>query len=69
MSGLGERFGEVGQADEKQLRLLMQDWRHGRADRNIWQALGDAYVMVFGVDELQGVPADHLRRVDTQERL
>lgn len=49
MNGLSERYGQVGQADEKQLRLLMQDWRHGRADRNIWQALGDAYVMLFGV--------------------
>lgn len=44
-----EKFGEVGQADEKQLKLLMRDWRHGRADRNLLQALQDAYVMVFGV--------------------
>lgn len=49
MREVNDRFGEVGQADEKQLRLLMQDWRHGRADRNLLQALGDAYVMVFGV--------------------
>lgn len=49
MSTTPERFGPVGQADEKQLLLLMNDWRHGRADRNIWQALSDAYVMLFGV--------------------
>src|SRR5699024_8575564 len=49
MSATDEKFGEVGQADEKQLKLLMRDWRHGRADRNILQALQDAYVMVFGV--------------------
>lgn len=49
MSTIHEKFGEVGQADEKQLLLLIQDWRHGRTDRNILQALQDAYVMVFGV--------------------
>lgn len=49
MSAVHEKFGPVGQADEKQLLLLMQDWRHGRADRNLLQALQDAYVMVFGV--------------------
>lgn len=49
MSATDEKFGEVGQADEKQLKLLMRDWRHGRADRNLLQALQDAYVMVFGV--------------------
>ncbi|MCC2592134.1 DUF6297 family protein [Tessaracoccus sp. OS52] len=49
MNVTDDRFGEVGQADEKQLKLLMRDWRHGRADRNILEALQDAYVMVFGV--------------------
>ena len=49
MRAIDERYGEIGIADERQLRLLMQDWRHGRADRNILQALQDAYVMVFGV--------------------
>lgn len=46
---IDDRFGEVGQADEQQLKLLMRDWRKGRADRNILQALQDAYIMVFGV--------------------
>ena len=42
-----EFFG--GQADERQLSLLMGDWRKGRTTRNIWQAIGDAYVLVFSL--------------------
>ncbi|MGO1488115.1 MAG: DUF6297 family protein [Arachnia sp.] len=49
MSEVDERFGEIGQADERQLKLLMKDWRRGRADRNLLEAFQDAYVMVFGV--------------------
>ncbi len=44
-----QRFGDLGIVDEKQLKLLMRDWRRGRADRNIWQALSDGYVMVFSI--------------------
>ncbi|MCI1749199.1 MAG: DUF6297 family protein [Acidipropionibacterium sp.] len=39
----------AGEVDEKQLLLLMGDWRKGRTTRNIWQALGDAYVMLFSL--------------------
>ncbi|WP_260425150.1 DUF6297 family protein [Arachnia propionica] len=46
---MSERFGVIGAVDERQLRLLVRDWRHGRADRNILQALSDAYVMVFAL--------------------
>ena len=49
MSVTDPRFGELGQVDEKQLALLMRDWRRGRADRNIWQALSDGYVFVFAL--------------------
>ncbi|MGA4508800.1 DUF6297 family protein [Propionibacteriaceae bacterium G1746] len=35
--------------DERALLGLMTDWRKGRATRNIWQALGDAYVAVFAL--------------------
>lgn len=35
------------EVDERALLGLMEDWRNGRADRNIWQALGDAYVAVL----------------------
>mgnify|MGYP003488335099 FL=1 len=43
------RLTEVGVVDEKQLKLLMRDWRRGRADRRLWQALSDGYVMVFSI--------------------
>lgn len=33
--------------DEKQLLLLMEDWRKGRATRNLRQAISDAYVAAF----------------------
>lgn len=49
MSTTDEKFGEIGQADERQLKLLMRDWRRGRADRNLLEAFQDAYVMVFAV--------------------
>lgn len=39
----------AGEVNEKQLLLLMGDWRKGRTTRNIWQALGDAYVMLFSL--------------------
>lgn len=35
--------------DEKALHGLMKDWRHGRATRNIWQAMGDAYYVIFSL--------------------
>ncbi|MEZ5087091.1 MAG: DUF6297 family protein [Tessaracoccus sp.] len=44
-----ERFGPVGEVHERELKLLMRDWRRGRADRSIWQALSDGYVMAFSV--------------------
>ncbi|MFV0430019.1 MAG: DUF6297 family protein [Arachnia sp.] len=44
-----DHFAVVGEADETQLKLLMRDWRQGRANRNLMQALQDAYVMVFAV--------------------
>lgn len=37
------------EADERQLLLLMRDWRKGRATRNLRQALSDAYIAVFTV--------------------
>lgn len=38
---------ETGWADERQLRLLMKDWRKGRATRTIWDMLTDSYVTLF----------------------
>ena len=46
---IAEKHGPIGVVDEKQLKLLMRDWRRGRADRNLWQALSDGYVMVFAL--------------------
>ncbi|MGI5951618.1 MAG: DUF6297 family protein [Brooklawnia sp.] len=45
-------FGDVedfaaGQADERQLQLLMRDWRKGRATRTVWDMLTDSYVTAF----------------------
>lgn len=34
---------------ERELQLLMRDWRHGRATRTLLQALGDGYVNVLTV--------------------
>lgn len=35
--------------DERQLQLLIKDWRRGRATRNLRQAISDGYVAVFTV--------------------
>ncbi len=43
------RLQDVGEVDEKQLKLLMRDWRRGRADRNLLEALSDGYVMIFSI--------------------
>lgn len=40
---------DVHVADERQLVLLMRDWRRGRATRNLRQAISDGYVALFSV--------------------
>jgi hypothetical protein len=35
-------------ASTRELKGLIKDWRSGRATRNVLQAMGDAYVAVFG---------------------
>jgi len=35
-------------ATPRELKRLIKDWRSGRATRNVVQAMGDAYVAVFG---------------------
>lgn len=49
MSELDARFGEVGVADEREVKRLISDWRNGRADRSFWAALSDSYVLLFSV--------------------
>lgn len=39
----------VGIADERQMRLLMADWRRGRATRSIWDMVTDGYVALFSL--------------------
>lgn len=36
-------------ADVRELRLLMKDWRSGRATRTLWEAIQDGYVLVLTV--------------------
>lgn len=40
---------ETGLADERQLALLMRDWRKGRATRTVWDMISDGYVTLFSV--------------------
>ncbi|MGB3955086.1 MAG: DUF6297 family protein [Brooklawnia sp.] len=40
---------EVGLADERQLTLLMKDWRKGRATRTVWDMITDGYVTIFSL--------------------
>lgn len=35
--------------DERELRLLIKDWRTGRATRTLWEAFQDAYIVVLAV--------------------
>lgn len=37
------------EADERQLKLLVKDWRTGRATKTLWEAIQDAYVVVLAV--------------------
>ena len=40
---------ETGLADERQLALLMRDWRKGRATRSVWDVITDGYVTLFSL--------------------
>ncbi|PIE99304.1 MAG: ABC transporter permease, partial [Propionibacterium sp.] len=46
---MAEKFGEIHQVDERQLQLLMKDWRRGRATKTLLQAISDAYVAIFAL--------------------
>lgn len=49
MSTDADKFGPIHEVDERQLTLLMRDWRRGRATRTLRQAISDAYVAIFTV--------------------
>lgn len=40
---------ETGLVDERQLQLLMRDWRKGRATQSIWDMITNAYTMLFSM--------------------
>lgn len=42
-------FDDQGVVDERQLKLLVRDWRKGRATRSIWDVVTDGYVWAFSV--------------------
>lgn len=54
---------EVGVADERQLRLLIKDWRKGRATQTIWGMITDGYVMVFSLVVIVAMLISGLRNV------
>jgi len=39
---------DPGLINERELRAQMKEWRHGRATRNVRQALSDGYIVVLG---------------------
>lgn len=49
------------EVDEKQLRLLVGDWRKGRANRPLSRILGDGYVMVFALVMIGAMVVNTLR--------
>lgn len=51
--------------DERQLMLLMQDWRTGRTNRNVRQALQDGYVAVFSVALIAAMVVSTIVRAQT----
>ncbi|MGO4956261.1 DUF6297 family protein [Luteococcus sp. Sow4_B9] len=44
---VAEPLPSLGEVDERQLELLIKDWRQGRAQRHLGQMLSDAYIAVF----------------------
>jgi len=42
------RQQDLALIDERELKLLIKDWRSGRATRNLRQALSDGYIAVLG---------------------
>lgn len=51
--------------DERELQRLIKDWRHGRATRNIFEAISDAYVAVFAAVMVGAMAANVLLKAQT----
>lgn len=47
------------EANERELKLLVKDWRTGRATKTVWEAIQDAYVVVLAIAVL-GAMVVHL---------
>ena len=60
---------EVGVADERQLTLLMKDWRKGRATRTIWDMITDGYVTIFSLVVIVAMVLFYVRKAGTEELL
>jgi len=56
---------ESAQVDERELRLLIRDWRRGRATQTFWGMLSDAYVKVFSVLVIGAMFAGGIWRAQT----
>ncbi|WP_022910993.1 DUF6297 family protein [Aestuariimicrobium kwangyangense] len=53
------------QVDERQLQLLIKDWRRGRATRSVGQMLSDAYVALFSVAVIAAMMISSLIRAQS----
>lgn len=51
--------------DERELQRLIKDWRSGRATRNIFEAISDAYVAVFAAVMVGAMAANVLLKAQT----
>ena len=57
---------EPHDVNERALHALMKDWRHGRATRNLRQAIGDAYYVVFSLVVIGAMAGNALVQAQTQ---
>ena len=57
---------EQGQVIERQLMLLLKDWRKGRATRSIWSVFTDGYVAVFSIGIIAAMVISAIRSAQKQ---
>ncbi|MGJ6980061.1 DUF6297 family protein [Aestuariimicrobium soli] len=53
------------EVDERQLQLLMKDWRRGRATRSVGQMISDAYVAIFSIAVIAAMMISSLIRAQS----
>lgn len=59
-------FDGQGIVDERQLMLLVKDWRKGRATRTLWDVLTDGYVAVFTLVVVAAMVISAIRAAQNQ---